>query len=457
MRLSLDQAVREFVSREIAEGRLAPQTGIAVSVVRKGHVAYESAFGLRDRARALPVTTKTMFDIGSLSKSVTAAALLQLHERERLDIHEPLRARNLIELRGAHSATVDLADILSHRAGLPAHDCLWYFGGYSTQELASRLAHLEPVPGAFREIIVYNNALYGCTSRIIEDTVNVAWDRYVTTEILAPLGMTATTAAIATGADDEAVPYVGQNAVQRVDTSCIAAAGGLRSNVEDMSRWALFQLGQGGALMTKASLDMMHEAKIPALGMNPLLLTGLEWLVPSAAYGFGWFLGEARGRKAIYHMGFIDGFSAVVVLFPDLELGIVVLANANLSAFPGLLAQHVFGHMTGDEAVPTATVPPAPTPPEEPAARDEVEPPREIEGTYVEPAYGRIDFVRKADGLGVAYRGHEWPLRFQSPNQASFTIQAFGLTLPISASFGDDRVAIPFSLDPRVPAQVFVR
>jgi CubicO group peptidase (beta-lactamase class C family) len=143
---SFEALVTTLISDGERSGRLAPGTGLAVSVVRGGDVAYQGAFGLRDRAQRLPVTTRTVFEVGSLTKSMTAAALVQAHERRQLDLDEPLAAKQVLQLRGPHAADVTLTDVLSHRTGLPAHDCLWYFGGYSTRELASRVAHLEPVP-----------------------------------------------------------------------------------------------------------------------------------------------------------------------------------------------------------------------------------------------------------------------------------------------------------------------
>jgi CubicO group peptidase (beta-lactamase class C family) len=450
-----DLAARLIVAGE-AVGLVARDTGIAASVIRGGRLAYEGAFGLRDRARNLPVTTKTIFDVGSLTKSMTAAVLLQAHERNKLDIDEPLEAAGVVRLPGPAASQATLADVLAHRTALPAHDFLWYFGGYTTNELAGRVARLDPVPHAFRRTLVYNNALYGLTRLIVERQLGCDWERHVTDELLAPLGMTATTFGAAGAADDEALPYVGESAISRKDASCIAAAGGARSNLNDMTKWALFQLGDGDAPLSPGSRQTMHAAKISSDGMNPLLLTGLEWLRTSA-YGYGWFLGEAAGKRAIHHMGFIDGFSSVVVLVPELEAGVVVLASANLSAFPGLLAQHLLAKITGEDAPPLTAGPPPPSVAADPAPRAEPSP--GLEGSYEDAAYGRIDVVRRDDseGLTLRYRGHDWPLRFHAPREAVIVLEAFGVSIPLPASFGSSSVSIPFSLDPRVPSQVFAR
>jgi CubicO group peptidase (beta-lactamase class C family) len=451
---SVEDIARALVSACESSGRLVPETGIAVSVVHDGDVAYQGAFGLRDRARRLPVTPRTVFEIGSLTKSMTVAALVQAQERGELDLDEPLAAKGPLQLGGPHASEVTLTDVLSHRTGLPAHDCLWYFGGYSTRELAARIARLQPVPQAFRRAFIYNNALYGCSSLIVEDVLHRSWESLVREQILVPLGMNATILGPTAASGDEALPYLGGDPIDRKDASSIAAAGGGRSNIEDLTRWALFQLGRGAPLLSEGSMRTMHAPRISSDGMNPLLLAGLEWLGTSA-YGHGWFLGEARGHRVVHHMGFIDGFSSVMALVPDLALGIVVVANDNLSAFPGLLAEHLFARIAGHE--PSA---PCPSPAPAAAAHDapsSIAPSSGFEGAYEDAAYGRIDVVRRADELSLVYRGHEWPLRFHAPEQAVFVVRAFGLTISIPVAFGADRVSIPLSLDPRVAPQVFTR
>ena len=221
-----------------------------------------------------------------------------------------------------------------------------------------------------------------------------------------------------------------------------------------MTKWALFQLGGGSPLLSIDSMRAMQTPTIDATGMNPLLLAGLEWLGPPS-YGHGWFIGEARGHKAVHHMGFIDGFSSLMVLFPELALGFVVLTNENLSAFPGTLVEHLFARIIGHSVTPAPAAPP-PTPgPELPAP---VPAPVLAEGTYAHPAYGPLDVVRAAsDALHLEYRGHVWPLRFHTPNDATFVITAFGLEVPLPATVTNGSIAIPLSLDPRVPPQVFTR
>ncbi|HVJ94494.1 MAG TPA: serine hydrolase domain-containing protein [Labilithrix sp.] len=453
-RSELERIVAELVERAEQSGNLPKRTGGAVAVVQDADVVYQGTFGLRDRARGLAVTSKTVFDVGSLTKTMTSSALMLAHERGKLDLDQPLRARTrVLQLRDPEAADLSLADVLSHRVGLPAHDFLWYFGGHATRELASRLRHLESVPNRFRKTFVYNNALYGCTQLVIEDILACSWEELVTSKLLRPLGMNATTLSDGSASDDQAQPYLHGQLTKRKSMAPVAPAGAARSTIEDMAGWALFQLGQRGDIVNKRSLSAMHATKISAAGASPLILSGLEWLGPPA-YGYGWFLGEAHGEKAVYHMGLVDGFSSAMVLFPGLSLGFVVLVNDNLSGFPGMLVEQLFARFTGHEPTRSPMAPEAPAPSALPA---QVSAPRGVEGTYEDPAYGHVTVSGDGYSCRLAYGSYEWPLRFHAPTEATFTVFAFGLDVSLSASFADNEISIPFSLDPRVSPQVFKR
>ena len=116
----LEDVVKGALEQGARSGRLAAGTGLAVAVIEKGEVAYQGAFGLRDRARNLPVTTRTVFDVGSLTKSMTAAAFVTAAQQGALDLDEPLINRRTLALRGPASGQVSLSDVLAHRVGLPS-------------------------------------------------------------------------------------------------------------------------------------------------------------------------------------------------------------------------------------------------------------------------------------------------------------------------------------------------
>jgi len=445
----IEPTVLETISAAEARALLPAQAAVAVSVVQGGAPAYLGAFGLRDRERGLRTTTTTGFQLGSLTKSMTASALLHAYGRRGLALDAPLRESKALRFEGA-TRNATLLDVLSHGTGVPGHDLLFLLGRYSTRELAARIARAAQIPGAFRKTVVYNNTLYACSGLLFDDLFDRTWDDYLGNELLRPLGISGIQLTGA-AADDEARGYMAASPMAAMDVSAVAPAASARANIEDMARWALAQLGQKADVLPPELLERMQRAVLPADAMNPLLFGGLAWLGPPA-YGLGWFVGSARGRKALFHMGLIDGFSSVMVLVPELALGISVVVNENLSAFPGVLAEHLFARMVGDEA---PSVPTPPVAPDAPPAAAEVEPDAGVVGDYESDLYGRISVARSDTGLTLEYRGNTLPLRFDGRHEASIVVEAFGLKIPLPVSFAPGCASIPLSLDPRVPAERF--
>src|SRR5262245_21183833 len=120
--------------------------GIAVAIVKDGHIVYAKGFGARDQNKGLKVTTDTLFAIGSCSKAFTATAMGILVDERKLDWDKPLRDY-LPDFKLYDSyATEHIRprDLVTHQSGLPRHDMMWYGSPLSRRELYERLQYLEP-------------------------------------------------------------------------------------------------------------------------------------------------------------------------------------------------------------------------------------------------------------------------------------------------------------------------
>lgn len=422
--------------------------GVAAAVVCNDAVAFRGMHGWRERDRRLPVTAGTIFEIGSLTKAFTATTLVIAAERGDVDLDRPLNAaRVLLPLPDPVVAReVSLADILSHRTGIAANDVLWYCGPTHADALLAATAHFDIVPWAFRRTFIYNNSMYGVLGHLFEQLVGKTWDEAVATTILEPLQMHATSCSAGTPSDDVALPYVGGGRVPFKDLTAVAAAGAMRSNIDDMVRWVRFNM------LDSCAIGRAHHAHITVnLGdVNPLLLRGLEW-VQQPAYGLGWLLGVWRGYRVICHPGFIDGFSTFIAILPDAKVGVVVLANGNLSAVAGHAAKALLEGVMGDDAT-------APSPHLTP---------RELgsaAGTYRNALYGSLVVTEDSGRVEIRYNGHRWPVRWTDDGPVAL-ISVFGLDIPVLLTFEKavqaaarpERVSMPLALDPRIAPQVFER
>ena len=332
--------------------------GLAVAVVSGGEVALARGYGQRDIAAGLPVTATTLFSIGSSTKAFTTFVMGQLADEGRLDWDEPVvtylpefRLRD--EYAALHATPRDL---LSHRTGLPRHDLVWYNDLTSTRaQLVEKLRWLEPNK-ELRESWQYNNLMYLTAGYLVERRTSKTWEEAVRERILDPLGMTHTVfdAQAAQAAADHAKPYIDSDgtllAVPFRETAAMGPAGSIHSCADDLARWMLVHLSEGRAagrqLISAGTLDELHAPQMVIPG------TPEEPYLSMRSYALGWMVDDWRGRQRVHHGGAIDGFQALVTLFPKDGVGIAVLANRGGSPLPGLLTATIADRVLGLDPKP---------------------------------------------------------------------------------------------------------
>ncbi|MBO0779196.1 MAG: serine hydrolase, partial [Ktedonobacteraceae bacterium] len=183
------------------------------------------------------------------------------------------------------------------------------------------------------------------------------WEDFVRQRIMEPLGMTgsnfATDASRQTS--DYAMPYKKiKGEVRLVDfydkLAAIAPAGAINSSVADMSKWVLLQLNKGKQgetqLISEARLGQIHTPYM--LVPDPRKYTEVHY----ASYGLGWSINSYRGHLVVQHGGGIDGFSALTMLFPDDNIGMVVLTNREGCPAHTVVAFNAFERLLGLSETP---------------------------------------------------------------------------------------------------------
>lgn len=327
--------------------------GLAVAVVEDGRVAWAKGFGLRDVDEKLPMTADTLLPIGSVTKSFTTTALGTLVDEGRLAWDEPVRTY-LPWFRAkdeALTAGLTTRDMVTHRSGLPRHDLVWYNNQTLTRrQLAERIAHLEPSAG-LRERWQYNNLMFLTAGVLLEELTGKSWEAAVRDRILAPLGMTRTTFRDEDSAKDpdHARPYrEHQGRIEEIpfrEVGNMGPAGSINSSVNEMARYALLHL-EGGThdgkrIVQPGTIREMHAPQmiVPRIPEFPD--------ISPQSYGHGWFIDSYRAHRRVAHGGNIDGFSALLTLFPDDGIGIVAIANAGGTGLPGVITNHIADQLLG--------------------------------------------------------------------------------------------------------------
>jgi CubicO group peptidase (beta-lactamase class C family) len=329
--------------------------GLGLAVVSGGEVVLAEGYGLRNVEDSLPADGETLFAIGSSSKAFTTALLGTLVDDGELDWDAPVR-RYLPELAladTAEAAALTVRDLVTHRSGLPRHDVIWYANPDLTRaEIVERLAHLpptQPLRGAWQ----YNNLMFITAGYLAERLGGDSWEDLTRARLFEPLGMARSNFAVSVSQADpnHAVPYSEhERELVRVPFRTIDAvgpAGSINSSAAEMARWVQLHLA-GGTLDGRTVLERgtVEAMQTPAMAIaarpsDPAL--GVQ------TYGLGWFVDGYRGHFRVQHGGNIDGFSAMVVLYPHDGLGIVVLTNKNGTPMPEFTARQVADRVFGLE------------------------------------------------------------------------------------------------------------
>ncbi len=318
--------------------------GIAVAVVKDDKVIYAKGFGVRSLNTHQKVDDHTLFGIASNSKAFTTAALAILVDEKKISWDD--RVTDIIPEFKMYNPYVTgeftIRDLLTHRSGLGlgAGDLmLWPEDNDMTRsEIIHNLRFLKPT-SSFRSRFDYDNNLYIVAGEVIARVSGMSWEEFIQKRIFEPLGMNESYPSVRRVKDrsDMADPHVEiDGKVQVVDAQIgevSNAAGGISSNLNDMTKWVRLQLNGGSYgtnqhLFTPAS---QHEMWSPQT-ILPVGSDNNPYNTHFASYGLGWGLSDVKGYKQVSHTGGLTGMVTQVTLIPELRLGIVVLTNQQVGA-----------------------------------------------------------------------------------------------------------------------------
>jgi CubicO group peptidase (beta-lactamase class C family) len=278
----------------------------AALVTRAGSVRAELAAGLAEVDAGLPNSAATCFQLCSISKQFTAAAVLLLAE------DDPLAARCPVPWR-----QVTLHHVLSHTAGIPHWNQAPGLDPSQPVPLVDRLAAITAAPlrTAPGEGWHYSSPGFILAGQIAERAAGQPYPELVNERILVPLGLTGTTAGHAPAG--AARGYSGGQPVPSWDLTSMPGTGDLWSTARDLTRFVTAL--HTGQLISPASLGAMCTPHAPLHDDDENLIT--------TGYGYGMFTGTFAGQAARYHPGDNPGYQSFAVWLPDRLASIVILAN----------------------------------------------------------------------------------------------------------------------------------
>ena len=297
--------------------------GAAVMVVRGGKVLCAKAYGMADTEAKIPCSTNTNFRLASVTKQFTAMSVMMLAERKKLSLDETLL--DFFPEFPAYGSKITVRHLLTHTSGLIDYEDVIPPGttipvlDRDVLRLLLKQDHTYFEPGTqFR----YSNSGYSLLALIVEKRSGQTFAHFLQQNIFGPLKMSGSLAyeeglsKVSSRAYGYS-PTASGSGFERTDqslTSSVLGDGGIYSSVADLQKW-------------DAALYTSKLAKKSTL--NQIFTPGPQSENPGSRYGFGWYIGEYRGLKEIWHSGTTRGFSTRIVRYPEKQFTVIILANRN--------------------------------------------------------------------------------------------------------------------------------
>ncbi len=330
--------------------------GAAVAIVQHGEVRWVKGYGLADVAQGVPVTAETVFQVASISKPVTAWGVMRLAQQGLIALDAPVETyltRWHLPSSDYNAETVTVRRLLSHSAGLTVHG---YPGLSPEQPLPSLEASLSGDNGGAGEVRLtmepgaqysYSGGGYTLLQLLIEEVAGEPFSAYMQREVLAPLGMHASSfewradlrPATATGYNAAQQPYPNYRFTEQ-------AAAGLYTTAPDLARFVAAALtGPDGE---PAGRGVLNPDTLAVMVTPTVALQGIEGNLLNVSMGLGYYNETlADGTKAISHSGSNRGWQSEVMALPERGAGIAILTNSDQGAHIGAEVLSAWGHWLG--------------------------------------------------------------------------------------------------------------
>jgi CubicO group peptidase (beta-lactamase class C family) len=465
--------LEQFIERALKEWE-AP--GLAIAIVKDGKIVYEKGFGTLSVDSSEPITTDTVFQIASLTKTFLATLIGQLVDEGKLNFDDPVRKflPDFFLISEDVSAKFTIRDLISHRSGLPAFSGDTFIHlGFSQEQIIKAMGKIPP-KYPMRSHYGYQNQLFGIAGLIVEKVTGKSINTLFREYIFMPLDMRNTSAGLEGIVEKDWIkstfnllngsktPSVakphhilgGKTYVMPFNPEVYTFTGstGVNATIHDMAQWVMFQLNRGKVngkpLISEKSFAALREPQIEVYTKSDQLQFPQE-RIRNIHYCMGWFTYEyGEGDHAVQvesHMGGLSGTRGLMVILPKENMGFVILSNfgsMTVSMLPEAIRDKFLGLYLGlkDQNWSTRNLD---------IMKDirkknadfklqqkltQPSPPQNLsfyEGVYESTVYGRVTIARVGQKLMLQYGEKKIPLSHWNRDEFSF------LSNQLSPHYGD--------------------
>ncbi|MFZ1290411.1 MAG: serine hydrolase [Melioribacteraceae bacterium] len=337
--------------------------GLSVCLIKDGGIVWSNGYGWANTEKRIPMTISSVLGVASISKLITATAIMQLHEQGLINIYSPINKYLPIKIQHPAFPNYDMtiAQVLNHTASISNGPSLWrtytcfenkmtleewtegyFIPGGKYYDSDGNFGRFRPGDG-----FQYSNAGYGLLSYLVEHVSGKSFNEYCRQNIFDPLGMTNTSFIISDMCEsDLATMYtygygwdLEKDLIQKnIDHEKIIksdyffplchytfptfAAGGLITSTEQLSKFLILLMNEG-VYNNRRILDKESIEKIFSQSVTPSFLPG-----QFAAFGFGGYAMKLSNGESVWgHTGADPGISTYMLFNPEINIGAIVIAN----------------------------------------------------------------------------------------------------------------------------------
>ncbi len=321
----IEQAVTGFMSRLTVPG-------LSLAIVTDNQLRWQQGYGLADLENFVPAKANTVYRLASVSKPITAVAVMQLVEKGKIDLDAPVQ--KYVPSFPQKSYPVTIRELLTHTSGIRHYkgdeeNSTRYYNNLTEALDIFKNDALEHEPGLKFTYTTYGYTLLGV---VVETASGMKFTDYLRENIFQPAGMTHTRADVV----HDIIPNRARGYVKTdkgelsnaglADTSYKIPGGGLVSTAEDMAKFAVAV--QNGTLVKNQTFEQMARSQIKK---EVLKRTSASLKLPAGtelpSYGFGWIIGTEKRKDAVWHGGIQQGVTTLVYLLPKEKFALVVLMD----------------------------------------------------------------------------------------------------------------------------------
>ena len=459
----------EAYARQVLQEWQIP--GMALAITKDDQVIYAKGFGTKELGSNKPVDEHTSFQIGSISKSFTALLIAMLVDEGKVSWDDPVKT-HLPDFEMYDpwvSNNLLIKDIMIHRTGLPAQSgtyipCL----GYEQEDLYKMFKLIKPST-SLRTSYDYNNITFIIAAKIIEKYMGKSWEACVQERIFTPLGMheSSLNEKGFTSAKNVSVPHSFEYRNGAIECeplygeeqalhwlTVIGPAGGLVSSVADMTAWIRFHLSDG----TYHGTRILSDKNLKYLHRGQLITSQYDNRVTT--YGHCWYIEQNNRYKVFFHTGTTWGFGALCVYLPELNLGMMFLANSEVPSSPRYaimrrlidlylgapdkdysgeaLAEWFTNGKAGEEKERAK---------EEKTVKTNPAPYQAYTGVYQKEVLGQATVTLEQNNLFITIGPKKWKAPLKHVNGNDFSFRMGGYAFPVHFEMGTAGNAVSIDID----------